>query len=234
MRAALHVVPETSDDDRPSGEAPIRVVLADDHAFLRRTLRMLLDGERDLDVVAEAENGAGLAQHVHTHQPRVLVLSVSTPGGSSLTTIRELRTRAPETAIVVTTMIDDPRFARETLAAGASGYVLTESADRDLPEAIRCAAAGRTFVTPQVSSALSAYDRAGRDLLSPREVDVLRLVALGYTNAEIGQRLQLSTRTVETHRSHIHRKLRLSSRADLVRYALRRGLLEPVAREADR
>jgi two-component system response regulator NreC len=155
----------------------------------------------------------------------VLVLDVSMHGGSVLTAIRELRTDAPETAIVVTTMVDDPRFAREALAAGASGYVLKDSADQDLPLAIKRAAAGDSFVAPRVASSLAVYDNAGRDPLSQRELDVLRLIALGHTNAEIAGLLHISIRTVETHRAHIHHKLGLTTRAELVRYALRRGLL---------
>ena len=217
-----------------STEAAIRVVLADDHAFLRRSLRLLLDGEPGLDVVGEASTIPSVQRHVRGHRPHVLVLDVSMPGGSVLTAIRELRSEAPETAIVVTTMIDDPRFAHEALAAGASAYVLKDSADRDLPEAIRRAAAGESFITPRVASTLAVYANGGQDALSDREVDVLRLIALGHTNSEIAGLLQISVRTVESHRAHIHRKLGLATRAELVRYALRRGLLAlPDPREVD-
>lgn len=225
----------TADAERshpPDSSAAIRVVLADDHAFLRRSLRMLLDGDGEFDVVAEASDVPTVVRHVRAHRPHVLVLDLLMPGGSSLTTIRQLRGDVPDTAIVVTTMLDDPRFAREAIAAGASGYVLKDEAAEDLPEAIRRAARGASFVTPRVSSALGAYTDAVRGTLSEREVDVLRLIALGHTNAEIAQLLHISIRTVETHRAHIYRKLAVATRAELVRYALRRGLLvAPVPRD---
>jgi two-component system response regulator NreC len=166
--------------------------------------------------------------HVKAYHPRVLVLDVSMPGGAVLLAVRELRAKAPETAIVVTTMLDDPRFAREAIAAGATGYVLKDSADRDLPEAVRRAARGGHFVSAELEPVLAAYEDA-RDGLSRRELDVLRLIGLGHTNNEIAGLLQISVRTVETHRANIHRKLGLTTRAELVRYALRRGLLTPVS-----
>lgn len=212
-----------------AGGAPattISVLLADDHAFVRRGLRALLDSDRELDVVAEANDVPMVIRHVEEHSPRVLVLDIGMPGGSILAAIRELRVRAPETAIVVTTMLDDPRFAREALAAGASGYVLKDSADRDLAGAVRAAAHGESFVSPELAPLLRIYAN-GPDGLSLREVEVLRLIGLGYTNTEIGERLALSVRTVESHRASIHRKLGLTTRAELVRYALRRGLLAP-------
>ena len=158
----------------------------------------------------------------------VVLLDVNMPGGAILASIRALCREASDTAVVVTTMIDDPRFAREVIAAGASGYVLKDDADRDLVEAIRRAARGESFVAAPVVSALKAYHRE-RDPLSTRELDVLRLIALGHTNPEIARLLQISVRTVETHRAHMHRKLGLGTRAGLVRYALRRGLLATVA-----
>jgi two-component system, NarL family, response regulator NreC len=203
---------------------PIRVVLADDHEFVLRSLRMLLDGKSEVVVVAEATDIAAVRSHVRNHRPSVLVLDVSMPTGSVLSAVRELARDAPETAIVITTMIGDVRFAREALAAGASGYVLKDEADRDLLNAIRCAARGEHFVAPSVISALTAFDR-DRDPLTLRELDVLRLIALGHTNAEMAILLEISMRTVETHRAHIHRKLGLATRAELVAYALRRGLL---------
>jgi two-component system, NarL family, response regulator NreC len=209
--------------------APIRILLADDHAFVRRNLRALLDRESELEVVAEASDVPMVMRHVQVHRPQVLVLDVTMPGGSILSAIRELKVRAPETAIVVTTMLDDPRFAREALAAGAAGYVLKDSADRDLTEAVRRAARGESFVGPELAPLLASY-AGGGDGLTKRELDVLRLIALGHTNVEIAGLLQLSVRTVETHRANIHRKLGLATRAELVRYALRRGLLVPAAR----
>ena len=139
--------------------------------------------------------------------------------------IRRLRTEAPNTEIVVTTMTDDPRFAREALAAGAIGYVIKDDADRDLARPWRLAARGESFITPALASVIAAYTEGEHGPLSARETDVLRLIALGNTNAEIAPLLHISVRTVETHRAHVHQKLGLATRAELVRYALRRGLL---------
>lgn len=222
--AALYALPEQGSGPTAT-RTPISVVLADDHAFMRRSLRLVLDADAEFEVVAEASDIETVLQHVRGRLPHVLVLDPSMPGGSSLTAIRRLRTAAPNTAIVVTTMTGDPRFAREAMAAGASGYVLKDDADQDLPEAVRRAARGESFISQRVHSVLAAYADGRTDPLSEREVDVLRLVALGHTNAEIARLLQISVRTVETHRAHLHRKLGVSTRAELVRYALRRGLL---------
>ena len=223
-RSPLYALPDPGSGSEAL-RTPIRVVLADDHAFMRRSLRLLLDAESEFEVVAEASDIPTMLQHVRGHLPHVLVLDLTMPGGSSLSAIRRLRSEAPDTEIVVTTMTDDPRFAREAIAAGASGYVLKDDAHRDLPEAIRRVASGDSFVTQRVGSVLAAYADRATDPLSEREVDVLRLIALGHTNAEIGRLLQISVRTVETHRAHIQRKLGVSTRAQLVNYALRRGLL---------
>ena len=212
--------------DTPPVDSSIRVLLADDHDFVRRSLRRLIDREAEFALVGEADNAPSLRRHLAAQQPHVLVLDVNLPGGSPLVALRALRDEAPDTAIVVTTMVDDARFAREALTAGACGYVLKDAADDELGDAVRCAARGDSYVSPSVASALAAYDRCGRDKLSDREIDVLRLIALGHTNAEIAETLGISIRTVETHRAHIHRKLRLGSRAQLVDYALKRGLLD--------
>lgn len=222
--AALYALPEPGSGPTAT-RTPISVVLADDHAFMRRSLRLVLDADAEFEVVAEASDIETVLRHVRGRLPHVLVLDLSMPGGSSLTAIRRLRTEAPNTAIVVTTMTGDPRFAREAMAAGASGYVLKDDADQDLPEAVRRAARGESFITQRVRSVLAAYADGRTDPLSEREVDVLRLFALGHTNAEIARLLQISVRTVETHRAHVQRKLGISARAELVRYALRRGLL---------
>jgi two-component system response regulator NreC len=209
-----------------AGDAPISILLADDHAFVRRSLRALLESDGELQVVGEAADLPMAMRQVQTQGPHVLILDVGMPAGSILSVIRELRSRAPETAIVVTTMTDDPRFAREVLLAGASAYVLTDSADRDLGRAVRSAARGESFIPPELEQLIRVYDR-GADGLSGREIEVLRLIGLGHTNSEIGELLSLSVRTVESHRASIHRKLGLSTRAELVRYALGRGLLAP-------
>jgi two-component system response regulator NreC len=220
----LYALPEPNGGSTAS-RTTISVVLADDHAFMRRQLRRVLDAETEFEVVGEASDVDTVLRHVRVPMPHVLVLDLSMPGGSSLTLIRRLRSEAPDTEIVVTTMTDDPRFAREALSAGASGYVLKDDADRDLVNAVRQAARGESFLTPAVASVIEAHGDGPTNPLSERQLDVLRLIALGHTNAEIARRLQLSVRTVETHRAHIQSKLGLSTRAELVRYALRRGLL---------
>jgi two-component system, NarL family, response regulator NreC len=163
------------------------------------------------------------------HKPAVLVLDLNMPGETtSLEAIPRLRERSPGTAIVVLTMQEDPSFARHALQAGAAAYVLKDSANAELVEAVRRAAAGETYLAPRLGAALAAAPAEPPGLpddLTPRELEVLRLIALGHTNAEIGAQLFLSIRTVESHRAHIQQKLRRSSRAELVRYALDHGLL---------
>jgi two-component system, NarL family, response regulator NreC len=210
----------------PSGEQTISIVLADDHAVVRSGLRMLLDSEPDFVVVAEAGDVETARRYVRGHRPAVLVLDLNMPGGSSLEAIPGIREEAPETQIVVLTMQEEPVFARHALAAGAIGYVLKDAADVELVEAVRQAARGERYLNPRLGARVAAEPPPGPpDGLSEREVDVLRLIALGHTNAEIAAQLFLSVRTVETHRAHIQQKLRLSSRAQLVGYALERGLI---------
>jgi two-component system response regulator NreC len=226
MAAHLHLAAEPHDKCAASDGAPIRLVLADDHAMMRQSLRLLLDGERDMDVVAEAEDMDAVAQHVQGQGPHVLVLDLSMPGGSSIRAINRLRESAPATQIVVTNSEQSPLFAQRALAAGALGYVTKELADEELPPAVRAAARGEEFVSPRVAARLDAlHSSLTDDALTPREVEVLRLIALGHTSVEVARKLHLSPRTVETHRANIHRKLEFSTRAELVRYALRRGLL---------
>jgi two-component system, NarL family, response regulator NreC len=213
--------------------APITVVLADDHAVVRSGLRLLLERTGDLEVVSEAGTAEDAVRTVLGHKPAVLVLDLNMPGElSSLDAIPGVADASPATRVVVLTMQEDPEFARRALRAGAAGYVLKEAADSELVEAIRRAAAGETYLTPSLGAALAAAPPAPAgppDDLSEREVEVLRLIALGHTNSEIAGQLYLSVRTVESHRAHIQQKLRLSTRAELVRYALDRGLLESSA-----
>jgi two-component system response regulator NreC len=209
-----------------SSAEPIRIVLADDHAVVRSGLRLVLESEPDFEVVAEAGDVDSARRYVRGHHPAVLVLDLNMPGGSSLEAIPAIREESPETQIVVLTMQQEPAFARQALGTGALGYVLKESADDELVEAVRRAAVGESFLNPRLGARLASEPPPGPpDDLSEREVDVLRLIALGHTNAEIAQQLYLSVRTVETHRSHIQQKLRLSTRAELVGYALERGLI---------
>src|ERR1700690_2679860 len=212
--------------DEGSSSVTIRLVLADDHAVVRSGLRMLLDSEPDFEVVAEASDVESAKRYVRGHHARVLVLDLNMPGGSSLEAIPTIREESPGTQIVVLTMQQDPAFAREALRAGALGYVLKEAADDELVEAVRRAAAGESYLNPRLGARIASESAPGPpDDLSEREVEVLRLIALGHTNAEIAERLYLSVRTVETHRAHIQQKLNLSSRAELVGYALKRGLV---------
>ena len=209
----------------PLGQ-PIGIVLADDHAVVRSGLRMLLDGERDFQVVAEAGDVESARRYVRGHRPEVLVLDLNMPGCSSLEAIPVIRGESPDTQIVVLTMQQEPAFAREALGAGALGYVLKEAADDELVEAVRRAAAGESYLNPALGARIAAEPPPGPpDNLSEREVDVLRLIALGHTNAEIAERLFLSVRTVETHRAHIQQKLGLSTRAELVAYVIGHRLI---------
>jgi two-component system response regulator NreC len=208
----------------------IKIVLADDHAVVRKGLRLLLDGEEGFEVVAEAGTAEDALRYVRAHRPQVLVLDLNMPGNvNSLDAIPEVEASGDGTRVVVLTMQEDPEFARRALGNGAAGYVLKEAADDELVEAVRRAAAGDTYLNPRLGAALAAAPPkpAGPpDDLTEREVEILRLIALGHTNVEIGEQLYLSVRTVESHRAHIQQKLRRSSRAELVRYALDHGLLD--------
>ena len=204
------------------------IVLADDHAVVRRGLRMLLDAEDGFEVLAEAGDVMSAIRYVRAHRPTVLVLDVTMPEGSTLPSIPTLKEASPDTAIVVLTMESDPAFAREALRAGALGYVLKEAADEELVTAVRLAAAGDTYLHPRLGAKLAAEpaDTGPPDGLTDREVEILRRIALGHTNTEIGEQLYLSVRTVESHRAHIQQKIRRTSRAELVRYALDHGFVE--------
>jgi two-component system response regulator NreC len=211
-------------------EDEITIVLADDHAVVRAGLRMLLDAEDGMRVVAEAGDVPDAIRYTRAHRPRVLILDLNMPGAdtSSLEALPAILQGSPQTRVAVLTMQEDPQFAREALSSGASAYVLKEAADSELVEAVRRAAAGDTYLTPRLGAQLAAtppMPAGPPDDLTERELQVLQLIALGHTNADIGGQLFLSTRTVESHRAHIQQKLRLSTRAELVRYALDHGLL---------
>jgi two-component system response regulator NreC len=212
--------------ERPS----IRIVLADDHAVVRSGLRFVLEHEDEMEVIAEAGDLAETLRKVRAIRPDVLVLDLNMGPESSLPSIPALREDVPDTAIVVLTMQNEPGFARLALPAGGGGYVLTEAADDVLVVAVRAAARGETYLNPKLGARLAAEPPAPTgpaDDLSEREVEVLRLIALGNTNAEIAEQLFLSVRTVESHRAHIQRKLGRTTRAELVSYALERGLMGP-------
>jgi two-component system, NarL family, response regulator NreC len=199
----------------------IRVVIADDHSVVRRGLRGVLEAEDGFEIVAEASTLDDARRYVRGHHPDVLILDLNMPEGSTLEHIPAIRAEFPDTQIVVLTMQNEPAYARQALSAGALGYVLKEAAEAELVEAIQRAAVGDTYLNPRLGARVATEPPPGPpDGLSEREVDVLRLIALGYTNSEIGEQLHLSVRTVETHRSHIQQKLSLGTRSDLVRYAL--------------
>jgi two-component system, NarL family, response regulator NreC len=213
----------------PVAEKTITIVLADDHHVVRSGLRLLLDIEDGLEVVGEAADAEAALRRVLETGPAVLVLDLNMPGDmTSFEAIPLVCERSPQTAVVVLTMQEDPSFARHALQAGATGYVLKDSANAELVEAVRRAAAGETYLAPRLGAALAARPPeppGPPDNLTARELEILRLLAYGHTNAEIGEQLHLSIRTVESHRAHVQQKLRRSKRAELVRYAIDHGLL---------
>jgi two-component system, NarL family, response regulator NreC len=211
---------------RQIGDA-IRIVLADDHAAMRESLRLLLDGEADIDVIAETDSLQAVIGHIRARHPDVLVLDLGMGDrGSGIQALDRLHREARDTHIVVLTMNDDPAFARRALDNGAAGLVLKEMADSDLPAAVRETSRGKRYVSPLLAAKLRGEKGSDGDRLTPREREVLRLIALGHTSVEIAQKLGLSPRTIETHRARIHRKLGLDTRAELVHYALRHELLQ--------
>lgn len=211
---------------RAAAAEKIAVVLVDDHAVVRGALKALLEGQEDLEVVGEAGDLASVQATIATHQPRVLVLDVNLPDGLAVDVVPELRAAAPGTEIVLLTMERDLTLARRALDGGAKGYLFKDAAHLELIEAVRAAAAGEQHLAPTVAAGLKDGKDSERPDLSPRETDVLKLMALGHTNREISEQLSLSVRTVETHRAHIQQKLGLSSRPELTRYALAHGLIE--------
>jgi two-component system, NarL family, response regulator NreC len=215
------------DMDVTDAAQPIRVVIADDHALVRRGLRQLLEGESGFEVVAEAGDVDAARRFVRGHHPHVLVLDLNMAGKSSLEAIPGIREEFPDTQIVVLTMQNEPAYARRALSDGVLGYVLKEAADSELVEAVRAAAAGESYLNPRLGARVAAEPPPGPpDGLSEREVEVLRMIALGHTNTQIAQELYLSVRTVETHRAHIQQKLGVTERSELVRYALDHGLVK--------
>ena len=208
----------------------IKVVLIDDHAVVRSGLRLLLDSEEDMEVVGEGGNAKDAIFRARALKPDVILLDVVMPGESGVEVLPKLLKESPDSKVLVLSMQDDPSYVREAFAAGASGYVLKEAADEEVVSAIREIAGGGRYEHPALGArmvAAEAEERAAAeaDPLSEREREVLRLLALGHTNQEIAQELYISVRTAESHRAHIMQKLRLSTRAELVRYALSAGLL---------
>ena len=210
----------------------IRVLVVDDHAVVRSGLRLLIDAESDMETVGEAGTVRDAIFEARSANPDLILLDVVMPGESGLEGLPKLLHEHPDVKVLVLSMQDDPRYLREAFAAGASGYVLKEAADTEVVTAIREVAAGGRYVHSELGARLIAAEaeaarQAEEDPLSEREREVLRLLALGYTNQEIAKQLFISVRTAETHRAHVMQKLRLASRAELVRYAIAHGLLEP-------
>jgi two-component system, NarL family, response regulator NreC len=207
-----------------------RVLIVDDHAVVRAGLKLLLEAEDDLEAVGEAGSARDAIFEARSLKPDVVLLDVVMPDQSGLEIIQQLLHENDDGKVLVLSMQDEPRYVREAFEAGASGYVLKEAADAEVVAAIREVAKGGRYVNPELGARLIAAEseerkRADEDPLSEREREVLRLLALGHTNQEIAEQLYISVRTAETHRAHIMQKLRLSSRAELVRFALDQGLL---------
>lgn len=216
-----------------------RILLVDDHAVLRAGLKALLGTQPDLVVVGEASNGAEALRLAESLQPDIVLLDLSMPGVDGLVTLRQMRQHAPRARVLILTMYAEESFLRAALAEGAAGYILKRSAEEDLLAALRAVARGEAFLDPALTRALidgylagqgaptpqRAAPEADSDGLTAREIEVLRLIAQGYTNAEIAERLVISVKTVETHKAHIMEKLGRRSRVELVRYALEKGLL---------
>jgi DNA-binding NarL/FixJ family response regulator len=209
----------------------IRVLVVDDHAVVRTGLRRVLDAEPDIETVGEAPTAERAVFEALESKPDIVLMDVVMPGKSGIEGTPALLQALPNVKVLMLSMQDDPQYVREAFEAGASGYVLKEAADTDVVDAVRAVAAGERYVHPALGARLIAADseerrRAESDPLSEREREVLSLLALGHTNQEIAALLYISVRTAETHRAHIMQKLGLSSRAELVRYALDHGLVE--------
>ncbi len=228
-RSEVRDVPSTA-------KAKIRILLADDHAIVREGIKRILMAEPDLDVVGEAEDGIQAVELAKRVKPDVAILDISMPRLNGIEATKQIREALPATHILALTMHEDDTYVFQLLKAGASGYVLKRAAATDLVQAIRAAHRGEAFLYPSVAKAVVAdylkrletgEDRDAYDGLTEREKEILTLIAEGATNQEIAQRLFISVKTVQTHRAHIMEKLNLHDRAKLVRYAIRKGLIEP-------
>jgi DNA-binding NarL/FixJ family response regulator len=209
-----------------------RVLIADDHGIVRSGLRLLIDKQADMKVVAEAGDGLKARELALSERPDVAVLDVSMPGMTGLQVARELRAHAESVRVLLLSMHEDERYFLEGLEAGAAGYVLKRAADVDLIDAIRAVAQGRTFLSTDSQKALmqewlETGDATAPDHLTPRELEVLKLIAEAHTNKQIAEALGLADKTVESHRANVLAKLGMRDRVELVRYAIRRGLVEP-------
>ena len=208
----------------------MKIVIADDHGIVRSGVKLLLDRQEDMEVVAEAEDGVDAVARVVEHRPDVAILDVSMPRMTGLQATHEIKQQSPDTQVLILSMHDDQRYLFEALRAGASGYVLKAAADQDLVNAVRAASRGEPFLTSAAQQALiQGFLHRGDEPaeLTPREQEVVKLVAEAHTNKEIAAILHLSEKTVESHRGRVLQKLGMRDRVELVRYAIRRGLVEP-------
>ena len=225
MKAQSHNLPEQRASPRT-----IRVLICDDHGLVRSGLHLLLEAEADIEVVEEAGNAAEVVRMARLEKPDLVLLDLVMPGVGGLEAMPRIRAAAPDAKVLVLSMEDDVSYIREAFAAGAGGYLLKDVADADLVTAVREVAAGRRYLHPalgaQFASGHDSTTAKATDPLSDREREVLRLLALGNTNQEIAEMLYISVRTAETHRAHIMQKLSLTTRAELVRYAINTGVLD--------
>jgi DNA-binding NarL/FixJ family response regulator len=208
----------------------LRVLIADDHGIVRSGVKLLLDRQPDMEVVAEAEDGVDALEKVIQHRPDVAVLDVSMPRMTGLQATHEIKQQAPDTQVLILSMHDDERYLFEALRAGAAGYVLKRAADQDLVDAVRAAGRGEPFLTASAQQTLirDFLERGDQPAeLTPREQEVVKLIAEAHTNKEIAEILHLSEKTVESHRGRVLQKLGMRDRVELVRYAIRQGLVEP-------
>jgi DNA-binding NarL/FixJ family response regulator len=211
----------------------LHILIADDHGIVRSGIRMLIDRQQGMRVVAEAEDGIQAVELAQATHPDVAILDVTMPRMTGLQAAREIRARAPDTGVLLLSMHDDERYFFDAVDVGANGYVLKRSADTDLIDAIQAVARGEQFVSPVTErAAIKEWLESGRvdrleDPLTPRELDVVKLIAEAHTNKQIAAALHVSEKTVESHRANVLSKLGMRDRVELVRYAIRRGLVEP-------
>jgi DNA-binding NarL/FixJ family response regulator len=210
----------------------MRILIADDHGIVRSGLRLLLDRQSDMDVVAEASDGVEAVAMALSERPDLCILDVGMPRLTGLQATREIKAQLPDVTVLILSMHKDERYLFEALKAGASGYVLKAEADQDLVSAVRAVGRGEAYLTNAAERSLirdwmSASAEGPREPLTPREQEVVKLIAEAHTNAQIAEILHLSEKTVESHRANVLRKLGMRDRVELVRYAIRRGLVEP-------
>jgi two-component system, NarL family, response regulator NreC len=221
---------------RPQGSLDkIRVLLADDHTILRAGLKMMLNAQPDIETIGEASDGKQAISEAERLSPDVIIMDITMPECNGIEATRQIKRLLPDVRVLILTMHENEEYLFQTLRAGAAGYMLKEAADTDLISAIRVVSSGRFYLSPSAQSMLvsdylqrvhTGEERDSYSALTEREREILKLVAEGYTNSQIGERLFISPKTVDTHRTHIMDKLNLHSRAELVKYAMRRGLLE--------